>query len=253
MKRLIALITAICLISSPALAGITPLSGTTNGLLASGNSAGTTTISTGATTVDAPIGTMLVLSVSYRSTGAISCTDSLGTHNTYNSPLGQTTFSTSVKMFYSVVTQDNPIGTTYSCSAATSAQFGVVVSAWSGAAASPYDTGVTAGSSTASLGGTVGPTSTLACNSSAGELATAIEASVSSTFSSQPGGWSDYGVALSDSSHPAFQILNSNAAISYSPTYTGTTSAWQGQIMTFKAASCVSSAPHGLLLTGVGQ
>jgi hypothetical protein len=257
MKLFLALFATFCLITSPALAGITALSGTTNGLLATGTTAATS-VTSAATTVDIPSGSLIIISAAYRAaSGTLSCTDNLGTHNTYNNAAAQAVYGTTTQTFYAYTTQDTPSGTTFTCnSTGASVNFSIIASAWTGAAtSSQYDTGVTAGNSTASSPGPVGPTSTLACNSSAGELMIVSVGFTSTlTLTTEGSGFTLVSGPLgSDALRQVFQIVNSNAAVTYSPTFSGT-SAWMMQLQGFKAATCnASAAKHSLLLTGVGE
>lgn len=162
-KFLAALITYALLSIAPAFAGIAII-GSTSAPLASGNvGTGSNGVQTGATTVDVPIGSLVYIACTSRGNfdNFSSATDSAG--NTYPAPSGKTTSSNqTLNWSYAKTTIDLPIGSTFTCNGADTAQHGIRVLALSGVAS--HDT---TGSATPTSGtGTVtsiGPGGALAC------------------------------------------------------------------------------------------
>lgn len=259
MKRLVALFALACLIASPAFAGITALNGGgTGGTFATGSdNATSTTVTTAATTVAIPAGSLSIIFAGQRAGAGVtinSCTDSAG--NTYSS--GASTNSTSnatVRIFYSITTSNLPIGGTASCTYSSLASIKTIsLMAFSGAAASPFDVSVNASaSSTGSI--TIGPVpaaGNLACNASAGEVVVSVIAMLNGALPSALGSFTSLG--YQSNQFAAYQIVNSNAAVTFTPTLNGASGNWASQLQGFKAAVCLAGGGnHGLLLSNVGN
>jgi len=258
MKRLVTLITAFCLVAgSVADAGVAIITGT-----GTGGSQGNTSTGVGSTITltfssAIPAGSLVVANISFRnsSTTAYTCVDTK--LNTYQAGAGVTVNAYGVQMVYSVTANALTTSDTITCTVPGTANRGLIVAAFSGVAATPFDsasvTGSAAGVTTI---GPVGPTGTLACNTTAGEVVVAglgygnaiTGGAEDATFISL--GTND----VSQGTHMAYKIVNANTAVTYSPTYTETASNWVAQLQGFKAASCTGAAiKRGLLLTGVGQ
>ena len=261
MKRLIALLTAFCLLGSPALAsGLTALNGGgTGGAFASTSvSTAVASITSGATTVDIPVGSLGVIFVGWRAGAGVSitsCSDTAG--NTWSSgAVSNSQSNATTRIYYTVSTIDMPIGTTFTCnlSSASSSIKAVEVMAFSGPAASPFDANANAsGSSTGAI--TVGPVpsaGTLACNGTSDEVVVSVVSMLNGAAPTNLGSFTSLGY-ISDM-FAAYQIVNSNVAVSFTPTLTGSSGNWSAQIQGFKASTCpASAANHTLLLMGVGQ
>lgn len=262
MKRLIALLTAFCLVAGPALAGITPLTGTTNALLSTGTEASSVnvTLTSAATTVDAPIGTFFVIAVTQRTASTItSCGDSVN-GSVYSLAGSAVVNGAAVEwLYYYQTTVDVPIGTTFSCTfpSASNGKSMIIAGFTAMATSSQADGTPTTGTGTWTSGSpfTIGPTGTLACNTSAGEIVIAGTALASNVTWTEDAAFSHVSSQTANAFEQlAYKIVNANTAVSYSPTATATAAAYAGELQGFKAATCAAAAiNHGLLLTGVGQ
>jgi len=262
MKRLIALLTAFCLVASPALAGWTFITG--------GSSGGTLGRVTGATspmvvTVSAnvPVGSLIVVPFAIRGNEDITgCVDSAGNtyaragafHQGVSGGAGET-------IYYAYATTALTNGSsTISCTEnAANAQNVMLPVAFSGAqspTANNYDTNQFAGSSTGTSVGPLPATGTLGCNSTNGNLLVAyMVASNALTLTTESTGFTNqFTDGGNEASHLAWQVTSTNATVTYSPTLSQSASAsWVGQITNFKAASCIAATGHNLLTLGVGD
>jgi hypothetical protein len=258
VKRFIALFAAFCLSVSPAFAGITQIVGTGTGgnigAAGSNTASQTVTIATSGA-VSVPTGSLVVVTVGYRGTTTTGCKDNAN-NTSFTAGTNFTAGGWSVQVYYYIVgaTAYTSGTTTITCTAGAAQNMAIIASAWSGAAATPYDVGATA-NATSVAPNSVGPTATLACNTTAGELVIGSMTNGSGVaFSSEGSGFTSMGtLASQQETHSAYQIVNSNAAVTYAPSYAAS-STWLGRVDTFKATSCVAAAGKGgLLLTGVGR
>ncbi|MCU1526654.1 MAG: hypothetical protein JWP75_417 [Frondihabitans sp.] len=254
MRRALALGLIACLNAPSAEAAIAALN--SNLAIATYNSSGATvatTLTTGATTVDAPVGTLIVIVVGNRSTtnAITSCTDSAG--NAYSASAATTVSSglVEVRSFYSLTTIDLPIGATFSCTVGSgNIQKSVVVGAFSGLASSGvFDATVT-------NIGTVSPvtftTGTLNF-ASGGTQALVIAADAASATTSYTESASFTSMAtLSNSffTHLGFQIVNATTGISYSAAFTASAT-WAAQGPDFKGSGGGAACVPTLALLGV--
>jgi hypothetical protein len=254
MKRLVTFIAA-CLIASPSFAGITTLTGTTNGVLGQAAVASGTTPTTAATAVDAPVGTLIVVTAASHNSAvfATACGDSAG--NTYTQAGTTAANGTAASIFYSVTTIDLPVAGTVNCTYNNTSQGKTVVAlGFTGAAASPIDQVTNFSSASAAGAQTIGPTGTLACGSASSEVVVvnmspnlslaAQDATFVQSTSNTTGG----------PAYTLYKITSSTAAVSYSPTLNATASSYTTNLYSFKAASCATSSPKSrMLLLGVGE
>lgn len=269
MKRLVAIVAGFGLVASPAIAGLTQISGSGTGgniataTTASGSGGFSTTL-----TASVGVGNLIVISVTQRgSTGtAWSCTDDAGSPGTFpgssantytagNATPYNTSTVTTVQTFYSVLTTALTSTTnSIKCTTGAAVSTAFVATAWSGnaAAGSVYDASAYAQSGAASgiTDLNVGPTGTLAQNCSNGELLviTAASQSAVTLTTVTPVTMTN---ATGNSFNRGWYLAGSNAAFTWTPTVTVTAGAKAEQIEGFKAASCPSG--KNLLTLGVGE
>lgn len=251
MKGLLAFALGLCLSASPALAGLAIINGGgTGGLIANGtcNSGSscptTTTLVTAASTVDVPVGSFVFMMTVIRanSAGVTGCVDSAG--NSYSSGSNKTTTGAqSLNWNYGITTIDAPSGTTWTCTTVSTASRGLMVAAFSGAAASPHD----ASSATPLNGtGTVMPvspitTGTLSCPGGGANCEVLIAPWTNHNMgaqSAQTAGFTQFGCVTANSSNGclAYEIVSATTAQSYTST-NANSDVWAMALEGFTAAT----------------
>lgn len=250
MKRFLALFLASLLWCSPALAGWGPITGggtgglIGNGACASGGSCpGTTSIISSASAVDVPLGSFVFVAITGRSTnaGVTACTDSNGNTTTgggnkSNPPTGQT-----LNWAYGITTIDAPPGTTWTCNTVTTQARGIMVGAWTGAAASPHDASGSA-TPTAGTGTAMAITgNALACPGGGANCELVIAAWTNHTLGAQSGqtaGFTQFGCLTTSGSNIclAYQIVSATTALSYAST-NASSDVWAMALEAFTAAT----------------
>lgn len=246
----------------PALAGIAIINGGgTGGLVANGsNNGGGTTVVTAASTVDVPVGSFVFMVTTVRSTsaGITGCADSAGNATTgggnkTNPPANQT-----LNWNYGITTIDAPIGTTWTCTSITTTSKGIMVAAFSGAAASPHD----AASATPAAGsGTVmsaGPTGTLSCPGGGANCEVLIAPWTNHNTgaqSAQTGGFTQFGCIPGSTNNAnvcmAYEIVSATTAQSYTST-NANSDVWAMTLEGFTAATVGGTPVCTLSTLGVG-
>lgn len=261
MKRLVALTAALCLVASPALAGIAKIVGSgTGGTIGKFVGAASMTFSPSAAV---PAGSVIVIAVaSFTNSNTIACTDdATGGSNTYTSIASvQGVTNTQTTMLYGQIaralTTSNIVTCTQSSGNANNLLYAL---GFSGALASPFDAVITGFNASAVT--SVGPLPSLgplACNTTAGEVVVAMFVSKNSlTLTTESTGFTtivtDNGA--NEAMNLAIDIVNSNASLTYSPTLTQSpATGWSGAAAGFKAATCSGAARKSTLsLLGVGE
>lgn len=258
MKRILAALALLLIFSVPAYSAVALINGGgTGGLLASGtNNSTITTVVTAATTVDAPIGSLITIGLGVR-TGASTytgCVDTAG--NTYSTPINKSSGGgESASFSYALTTIDLPIGSTFTCTSAATGSKGIMVAAFSGAAASPLDAASatpTAGNGTAV---SVGPTGTLACPASGNcEVLIGFFATFAAASVTEDAAFTTFGslTANASNTHMAYKIVAVNTAITYAPT-NATSGFWAAFLEAFVQSTAVSAVYHGLSSAGAGK
>ena len=225
--------------------------GVANGSLPSATAAGVTSISTGATTVDIPTGSLVAAAASIRSTtSATGCTDPAG--NTYKA--GQVTASSgsgqALRVFYSLTTADLPVGSKVTCSSATTANMAITAVAFSGV---PTGAGYDGAGSASAIGGTatgtltIGPTGTTSGAPAVwiGALTTAGGTSTEDSAN----GFTNCGVTTASSfMRMAYKITSVQASTSYAPSQSSS-GAYAEQLQAFDLSP---NKGGGLLTLGIG-
>lgn len=206
-----------------------------NGNVTAGSSA---TVTTGATTIDIPAGSVVAITTSARVSSLTlnSCTDSLSTHNNYT-VVGQTTTNLIVGAAISWTTQDLPIGSTFSCTwSSTSGGKAIIVAAATGfpSGAALDQKATNSGTGTGTL--TTGPTAALAGTNDV--VFGSITLTNAGTIT-EPGGWTNaFNNTTNSNQHMSDVVPGSAAAISYAPSTTGTSGTWGGIVVAVKPSGC---------------
>jgi hypothetical protein len=257
IKRFLALI-IVCLAlgSGPALAGLAIINGGgTGGLIAQGSNNSTiTTVTSAPSTVDVPANSFVFIAETSRSTngGFTSCTDSAGNSyssgaNKSNPPTAQT-----LQWNYGITANDAPIGTTWTCTAVVTTAKGIMVAAFSGAAATPHD----AASATPTAGNgtvmSVGPTGTLSCPGGGANCEVLLAAwsnHNTGAQSAQTAGFTQFGCIANGTNFAnicmAYEIVSATTAQSYTST-NANSDVWAMALEAFKASTAAAPSAHPL-------
>jgi hypothetical protein len=262
MKRLVALITAFCLIAQPAWAGWTVVTGGGAGGTIGTATGGAVVAMTFTVSATVPVGSLVVIGVAIRSNSQdiTGCVDTSG--NTYaragTLQTGGTIASETVYYAYVGTALTNGVSTITCTQSVANSQNRLYAMAFTGAqtpTANNYDLNQSVGSTSASTLGPLPATGALGCNSTNGNLLFVdVSASNAITVTAESTGFTNVVTENTfQGTHIAYQITSTNASVTYNPTETQPSGQYEAQITNFKAASCNASTSHGLLLRGVGQ
>lgn len=256
MMRLFASVFLLAL-TVPSDAGIALINGGgTGGLIAHGEAGSGTTVTSAASTVDVPVGSLVFIGISQRTITATvsSCTDTAG--NTFQTPVnkGLASNAQTSSFTWAITTIDEPIGTTWTCNTSGTVNKGLMVAAFSSAAASPLD----AASATPVFGSgtavSVGPTGTLACPGTGNcEVLIGFFSHHNIGAVTEGTGFTSFGTItnLSANMHMAYQIVAANTAITYAPT-AGNSDIWAAFLEAFVQSTGAPACPRTRMLLGVG-
>lgn len=250
MKRLLAFLVACALLAaSPALAGISQISGTgTGGAIANiGFNAGSSINLT--TTAAIGAGNLIVAYAGGTATD-FSCSDSVnGTYSAGQAATVNSTATIKILYVYTKVTLAN--GSTITCSGTgVSGGLEAGASAFSLTASVPFDSASTTATGSSSGAATVGPTGTLngPCASANCEvLIGAIFRKTASTLTNDTNYTTIGNGNGSNVFAVGFKIVSATTAQSYAPSWSGA-SVWAGQLQAFKAVNnttCTIAATGG--------
>lgn len=262
MKRFLGFLFGVfLLLPTQVFAGISLISGgqcTNSNCIAQGSNNSTiTTVTSSASTVDVPVGSLVYISTTVRAnSNASSCTDTAG--NTYSAPVQKLagTNNQSVIFSWAITTIDAPIGTTWTCNNASTTAKGIQVAAFSGAASSPLDAASATPASGTGTVQSVGPTGILACPGGGSNCEVLIANWTNRSTgaqSSQTAGFTNFGCNTSNFANMcmAYEIVSATTAQSYSST-NASSDGWAIFLEAFKTATA-SITNCSLLTLGVGS
>lgn len=251
---------ALSLISGPAFAtGFAVINGGgTGGNIALGSRvSGSTTITSPASTVDVPVGSLVEVACAElpTSAGATAVTDSAGNTYTPNITSQANAAAGTLSRAWLVTTHDAPIGTTWTCTSASTNIRGIEVLAFSGPAASPFDAASVSPTTGTTTTATIGPTGTLACPGGIANCELIITALIHDNITGQTGltsGFTDAGCDGGNGTNlcMAYGIFSATTAQSFSTT-NGAGGAWALMLDAYKAATGATPVCKRTLL-GVG-
>ena len=246
MKRLLAYFVAAALLvaAGPAFAGTAIINGGgTGGQIATGSqAAGGNTVTSSASTVDVPIGSLVEIGAAENVTSSsyTGCTDSAGNNYGANISSNANGLAGTTTRTWLITTIDAPIGTTWTCTSASTAIKGIMVAAWSGAAASPFDLSATPTTGSGTVA-SIGPTGTLACPGGGANCEVLVAVWNHDNITGQTGLTSGFTYLGSNGSNGtnlsmAYEIVSATTAQSFQAT-NGNSGAWVMKMDAFKAAT----------------
>lgn len=263
MKRPVGIALGLCLVASPALAGVAIINGGgTNGLAASGtcNSGAscptTTTVVSSATTVDIPVGSLVVAGSAVRSAnnGCASVTDSAGNTYTIGANKGSGGVQ-SASLIATITTIDLPIGSTFTCTtvAGVTTNRGIMVAAFSGVASQDVSGTSTSTSGTGTVQSITG--NTLACPGGGANCEVVVNVWSNRTLgaqSSQTAGFTQFGCLTLNNANVcmAYEIVSAVTAQNYTSTNANSDS-WAMLQFAFQATSSSTAKTCGVIGGGV--